>query len=245
MDTGRLPAETRQLWEALEYEPLLRGFVLIGGTALTMRIAHRLSEDLDFAYLGAKLPRQRLNVLKQRLSENGIRLDEITDVVAQSEFLDAGLELADYQQNFLAQLPCGGTVKLSFMSLDPHITKLLAGEDVSPLRVATLDEIFKSKVLVSAARSKTRDWFDLYILMNQHGFDGQDLYRVFVESSQEPLFDMASLRLRSGKPSLADEGYTALLPDPPSLETMRRFFTARLDQLEIDLSKAAFKSNKQ
>lgn len=52
MDTGRLPAETRQLWLALMHEPLLRGFVLIGGTALTLRIGHRLSEDLDFAYLG-------------------------------------------------------------------------------------------------------------------------------------------------------------------------------------------------
>lgn len=241
MDTSRLPAETRQLWEALLHEPLLHGFVLIGGTALTLRIGHRLSEDLDFAYLGARLPKLRLNALRQALLAKGIRPEEIPDVIAQDEFLESGLELADYQQNYLAHLP-GGSVKLSFVCLDPHVTSLFTGDTSSPLRVATLDEVFKSKVLACADRSKTRDWFDLYVLMNQHGFDGDDLYRTFVETGRENKFDMVSVRLRSGKPSLTDEGYANLLPDPPSLEVMHKFFSAMLDRLEVDLSSAAFKS---
>lgn len=244
MDTSKLPTETRQLWAVLMHEPLLHGFTLIGGTALTLRIGHRLSEDLDFAYLGARLPKQRLNALKQVLLEQRIRLEEISDVVAQADFLEAGLELADYQQNYLAQLP-RGAVKLSFVCLDPHVTGLFAGDEASPLRVATLDEVFRSKVLACADRSKTRDWFDLYVLMNQHGFTGEDLYRAFVDTGRENKFDMASVRLRSGKPSLTDEGYVNLLTDPPSLETMRSFFDAVLDQLEVDLSVAAFKAHER
>jgi len=240
MDTSRLPTETRQLWEALHHEPLLHGFVLIGGTALALRIGHRLSEDLDFAYLGARLPKQRLNVLKEALLEQGIQLEEITDVVTQEEFLVTGLALADYQQNYLAHLP-QGSVKLSFVCLDPHVTGLFAGDVSTPLRVASLDEVFKSKVFACASRSKTRDWFDLYVLMNQFGFDGEDLYRTLVETARENTFDMISMRLRSGKPSLADEGYATLLQDPPSLEVMRDFFNAMLDRLEVDLSSAAFK----
>lgn len=240
MDTSRLPAETRLLWERLNQEPLLQGFVLIGGTALTLRIGHRISEDLDFAYLGQRLPMQRLKALRSLLADQGITLDAIQDVVAQNEFLDSGLELAEYQQNFIAHLPTG-SVKLSFVCMDPHVTQLLTGDNSSPLRVATLDELFKTKVLACAARSKTRDWFDLYVLMSHHGFDGGDFYRVFVEADREPLFDIANMRLRRGVPSLADEGYDTLLKNPPSLSEMHAFFTAMLDQLEIDLSSAAFK----
>lgn len=244
MDTGRLPAETRQLWLALMHEPLLRGFVLIGGTALTLRIGHRLSEDLDFAYLGVTLPTQRLALLKKVLSTKGIRLEPIQDSVAQNAFMDAGLDLADYQQNYLAHLP-QGAVKLSFVCFDPHVTALLGGNDASMLRVATLDEAFKTKVLAAADRSKTRDWFDLYVLMSRHGYDGEDFYRVFVEAGREGVFDIANMRLRSGKPSLTDEGYVNLLDDPPSLQMMQNFFVAMLDQLEVDLSKAAFMARKR
>lgn len=244
MDTSRLPAETRQLWLALMHEPLLRGFVLIGGTALTLRIGHRLSEDLDFAFLGTKLPRQRLTMLRQVLLAQGIQLEEILDVAAQESFVDAGLELADFQQNYLAHLP-EGSVKLSFVCFDRHITTLLAGNEASMLRVATLDEGFKTKALTCADRSKTRDWFDLYVLMNGYGFDGEDLYRAFVEAGRENVFDIASMRLRSGKPSLTDEGYVNLLPDPPSLETMHDFFVATLDRLEVDLSMVAFKTRRR
>lgn len=240
MDTSKLPAETRQLWSALMQEPLLQGFVLIGGTALTLRIGHRLSEDLDFAYLGFQLPKQRLKLLSELLLKKGIRLEEMTDMIAQADFLDSGLELADYQQNYLAHLP-QGSVKLSFVRMDSHITTLLAGDALSPLRVASFDEIFKTKVLACATRSKTRDWFDLYVLMTHYGFDGDDFYRTFVEAEREHLFDLANVRLRSGKPSVVDEGYANLLTDPPSLETMHAYFVTLLDKLEVDLSAAAFK----
>ena len=127
MDTSRLPTETCQLWQMLLHEPLLQGFVPIGGTALSLRIGYRISEDLDFAYLRAMLLKQRLNVLKELLLEKGIQLEEIPVVVTQEEFLESGMELVNYQQNYLAHLP-EGSVKQSFVCLDPHVTVLLAGE---------------------------------------------------------------------------------------------------------------------
>jgi len=51
-----LPEATRALWLKLRDEPLLKGGILIGGTALTLRIGHRRSEDLDFAFLSQRLP---------------------------------------------------------------------------------------------------------------------------------------------------------------------------------------------
>lgn len=244
MDIGRLPADTRRLWERLRQEPLLRGFLLVGGTALTLRIGHRISEDLDFAYLGATLPRQRLALLVKNLRNAGIDLEANQDIAAQDDFIDAGLELDDFQQNYLAHLP-EGIVKVSLVRFDNDLTKILDGNEESVLRVATLDEVFKMKAIACSGRSKTRDWFDLYVLMTQHGFDGEDFHRAFVDADRESAFDIACMRLRSGKSSLTDEGYANLMDVPPSPEGMRDYFAGVLDRLEVDLSAAAFMARRE
>lgn len=238
MDISKLRPETRRLWERLEMDPLLNGFVLIGGTALTLRIGHRVSEDLDFAYLGDLLPRQRLQQLSRTLNNEGIDFELNQDVSAEQDFIDSGLLLDDHQQDYLAN----DAIKVSFVRMDNQSTELLSGARDSPLRVATLDEIFKTKALVCAARSKSRDWFDLYILLTRYGYDTKDLYRVFGEANRVHSFKIAEQRLRACVPSKTDEGYLQLVEPAPSLEELRAFFNASLDQLEIDLSKAAFRS---
>lgn len=58
-----LPDATKSLWLRLCQEPLLKDAILIGGTALTLRIGHRRSEDLDFTFLSEKLPTANVAVL--------------------------------------------------------------------------------------------------------------------------------------------------------------------------------------
>ncbi|MGE5056408.1 MAG: nucleotidyl transferase AbiEii/AbiGii toxin family protein [Acidobacteriota bacterium] len=41
-----LPTAQRRLWDELKHTP--KDFVLYGGTALALTLAHRTSEDLDF-----------------------------------------------------------------------------------------------------------------------------------------------------------------------------------------------------
>lgn len=240
MDINKLPRDTRRLWDRLCQEPLLNGFVLIGGTALTLRIGHRISKDLDFAYLGNLLPTQRLALLVQLLRAEGIDLQLNQDVVAEQDFINSGLLLEDHQLNYLARW-AEGVVKTSFVRLDNGVTALLAGAVDSPVRVATLDEAFKTKALVCAERSKTRDWIDLYTLMTQHGYNAEDFHRVFDEADRQGNFDIACLRLRSCSPTADDEGFTHLLEAAPSLPQMREYFGKVLDALEVDLSAAAFK----
>jgi hypothetical protein len=43
VDTSKLAPETLRLWEFLSTQPALADFILIGGTALTMHIGHRIS----------------------------------------------------------------------------------------------------------------------------------------------------------------------------------------------------------
>ena len=55
-----LPTDTEKVWTFLKPQPALGGFVLLGGSALALRIQHRRSEDLDLACVEPRLPRARL-----------------------------------------------------------------------------------------------------------------------------------------------------------------------------------------
>jgi hypothetical protein len=239
MDTSKLPVQTRTVWEKLETHPLLKGFVLIGGTALTLRIGHRISKDLDFAYAAPHLPGPQLTALVRDLAKLSIRMVLNQSPLAQEEFIDAGLVLEHYQQNYIAN----DAVKMTFVTLDPPADKVLTGSIQDRLRVATLDEIFATKCLVSAERSKTRDWFDLYILITRHGYSMDDFYRVFESLDSLNKYDIATMRLRKCRPDLGDEGYEQLLPDAPTLDAMRTFFSEQLDVLEARLAEIAFREN--
>lgn len=238
MATNKLSPKLVALWARLADEPRLVGFVLIGGTALAMRIAHRVSEDLDFAYLGSTLPRTRISALMDSLQRAGFDVQANQNVADEQDFMDAGLLLAEHQQNFVI----AREIKLSFVRFDNATTQCLAGSVESPTRIASLDEIFRTKSLVCAQRSKTRDWFDLYILMTHHGFNVSDMHRAFADAGCASMFDIAAQRLRLCKPTKTDEGFVHLVEPAPSLPKMRRFFSQALDQLEIDLSRAAFKA---
>jgi len=74
-------------------------------------------------------------------------------------------------------------------------------------------------------------------LLTRHGYTMFDFYMAFKRFDALAKFDNASGRLRRSKPPLADEGYETLLPDPPTLDEMRQYFNAQLDQLESDLAR--------
>lgn len=235
MDTSKLRPDTRRLWEELRNDPLLKGFVLFGGTALTLRIGHRVSEDLDFAYTsGPRLPERQLAAFINKAGKQRFVLDQ--NPLALESFLNDGMELGHYQLDYIVD----GSVKVTFVSPEPEPARCITANPTDGLRVATLDEIFATKALVCAERSKTRDWFDLYVLMTKSGYDMGDFYRVFKEGGIVQKFTIASKRLQSCTPQAADEGYEHLLEQAPTLEQMREFFNQQIDQLEQDQAAAAF-----
>lgn len=225
-----LPEPTKRLWLELRNEPLLAGGILIGGTALTLRIGHRRSEDLDFAFLSDRLPRTAINLLRRRFPD-WVRNDNLASY---DEFLIAGQSLHDYQQDFVS----GDGVKVTFLAEDrPHWPIFgVPPAQAAPLRVATTKEIFALKCLVSARRSKSRDWFDLYVLFKEHGFEIADMTEAFQKANQSAEIDVALRRLSSGITSPDDEGYEALIEAPPSLETLKAYFRELRDRYEISQS---------
>lgn len=237
MDTSKLRPDTAKAWEVFKEHPLLAGFILIGGTALTMHVGHRVSEDLDFACIDRdQLPRQRLHEIVRDLSRRGHRLELNQNPLAIDDFIDTGLELDNDQQDFIFD----GSVKVSFVCYDPPMDQLLMGDQGDPLRVATLTEAFETKALVCSERSKSRDWLDLYVLMTSHGYTMRMMYEMYKRIDMPHAFSNAKMRMRSCRVDASDEGYAGLMTPSPSLVDIRDFFNVELDDVEKALAREAF-----
>ncbi len=231
-----LPPATKQLWNFLIDQPVLAGFVLVGGSALALRLNHRLSEDLDFAFIGENLPKERLQALVLLAGKNGFEFHHRDDEAAIVEFQNAGQDLHDHQQDFSVN----NSVKVSFFVPQNGLNKVLLPGTSSGVRLAELPELFKTKCLVSALRSKTRDWLDLYLLFRDHGFTGHDYYQAFIEAGLATSCDIGLARLCSGLPQRNDEGYQHLLTEPPTVEKMQTLFKEIRNQIEAEQAAAAF-----
>lgn len=232
-----LPPETERVWQFLKNQPALAGFVLVGGSALALRIKHRISEDLDLAYPEIQLPRDRLDSLLRTAAQSGLEFEHNDNEAALQEFLQGGMELRDYQQDFLANR----AVKLSFFAPEAPVLRVLNLPRESTVRIASLAELFKMKCLVSARRSKTRDWLDLYVLMSQHGFSVTDYESAFREAGVESEADIGLARMCGGNPQKDDEGYVHLLPNAPKLEVMTAFFCDQRQKRERDAAAEALR----
>ena len=234
-DLRLLPPATEKVWNFLKDQPALQGFVLAGGSALALLLCHRLSEDLDFVYPDKRLPVGRLEALRRIAEERGFVFRLSDDEAAVEEFADSAMDLHDYQQDFLVN----DAVKVSFFAPDEPLRKILPAGTGAGARVATLPELFKAKSLVSAKRSKTRDWLDLFFLMRDHGFSIYDYRAAFEEAGCPSECDTGLARLCSGVPQRDDEGYALLLPNPPSVGEMKTFFEKQRAKLEIETAAEA------
>ncbi len=230
-----LPPATERVWHFLKEQRWLAGFVMVGGSALALRIAHRLSEDLDFAFPDLKLPRARLDALLKNAAEAGFDFQRNDNEAALNEFIQGGGELHDYQQDFVVD----GVVKVSFFAPDSGQARVLGGLQEAGPRLATLPELFKTKALVSAVRSKTRDWVDLFVMLKEHGFTLCDYEAAFREAGAESQFEAGLARLCSGRPQQDDEGFAHLLVKPPKVSDMQAYFTGLRDAWEIERARSA------
>ena len=226
-----LPPTTEQVWGALHSAQELSGFVLVGGSALALRIEHRTSEDLDFVWLGQRLPSQRIELALAAAEGKGLPSQRHDDPGAIAEFFDSGLELHDSQQDYLVN-----GVKVSFFTAPSGLVRVLSGDVGDGPRVATIGELFATKCLVSAVRSRSRDWFDLYVLLRDHGFTLRDYLRVFEQAGDRYGAEIGLSRLCSGRPERADEGFQPLGSPSPSIEELQAFFVAARDALEVQLA---------
>ncbi|WP_420636403.1 nucleotidyl transferase AbiEii/AbiGii toxin family protein [Candidatus Palauibacter sp.] len=142
-----LPPPQRQLWPELRSTP--SGFVLYGGTALALRLAHRESEDFDF-FSSDPLDAERL--------------------LADVSYLDPAEVVRRAENTLTCLVDRGGPVRVSFFGglalsrvRDPERA---AGAGIL---VASLLDLAATKVQVVQSRASARDYLDVDALVHLSG----------------------------------------------------------------------------
>ena len=144
---------TNKIFEAISTLNCIKGFILIGGTALSLQIAKRISEDLDFCKWSTNLKHDKPTVdwpaIEQELKTVGII--ESKDIL--------GFD----QVNFIVN-----GVKLSFLTKQNNLSPV---RNIVPIlnniKAADLDSLAVMKVEVMLRRNEWRDYYDIYSLLKE------------------------------------------------------------------------------
>lgn len=144
-----LTEKTKLIFEKISKLECIRPYVLVGGTALSLQLGTRLSEDLDFmSWRKSKTEKREVDWPAIESELNMIGNVESRDILDWShvEFVVDG-------------------VKLSFYA-NPNISPLKNEiQFIDNLRIADKTSIGAMKMEVMLRRSKFRDYYDIYSLL--------------------------------------------------------------------------------
>ena len=149
-----LRAETIPVFEAVSQMEVVKGLYLCGGTAQSLQMLHRKSEDLDFELLGIRKDRPMLDF--SAIS------NEVSNV-----FPDCRKEFLGKNQ---LQVFVNGNVKLSFFRPENSVPELGKGFIYNNIVTPSLQELLGMKLFTIAIRSAFRDYYDIYALLKE-GYD--------------------------------------------------------------------------
>ena len=149
-DPGYMPEQTARVFENLSEKQFISNFTLVRGTALSIQIRHRLSEDLDFIFDGPELNKSLIkrNISKHFSNFRIIREDE------------------NYQLDFIID-----DVRVTFFStgavMIPFEVKPFSGR-YKKINIAPSEIVGVLKLASISQRNTFRDYYDLYILAKYH-----------------------------------------------------------------------------
>ena len=149
-----LKPETVPVFETVSQMEIVKGLYLCGGTAQSLQMQHRKSEDLDFELLGIRKERPQLDFAA---ISNAI-LEVYPD--CRKEFLGRS------QLQFFVN----GNVKLFFSRPENPVPELGKGFVYNNIVTPSLQELLGMKLFTIAVRSAFRDYYDIYALLKA-GFD--------------------------------------------------------------------------
>ena len=225
--------KTEALAKKIAEEVFLGRFLLIGGTALSVYLKHRLSEDLDFATTEKTLPREVISDFLNRLSDDGCLVEDILPMAERQYAENEGCDIDDYHQDWSVD-----GVKLTFFTLSKENGREKLAEDPGVkwskyLRLASLETLFITKALVLADRHAMRDNFDMYVLLQHDDFSYADVIKAF--NTYRPYSDLKIPynRLRSSDYPLTDPGLSGLINEEEE-ETMRKIQQYFINLLELE-----------
>lgn len=195
--TKSLAPHTGKIFEAISRLECIKSFTLVGGTALSLQIEKRQSEDLDFMKW------------QQRKGEKC----EVNWPAIKKELETIG-EIRDYEVtgfNFVSFNFEG--VKLSFYAPPRKaIPSMKRIPYLNNLYLADMESIGAMKMEAMLRRSKFRDYYDIYSILKEGG-DINKMITAALEHSEHKLRTRGLLAmLTSGKMFVKEKGFEELLP---------------------------------
>ena len=231
-----MPERTRRVFEKLSQEPLMKGFVLIGGTALSIQIGHRLSEDLDFWLPGAAMPTGCVDAILSNLGDAGFSHEFITPAWQLTQARINGIDLLSQSRDHTIN-----GAKVAFFARDDipyrHFARMGRIEDQASFSIATEETIFNMKSWLISKRVRSRDLYDLMALM-ERGKTIQDI--LDAGTGADPSFqrEYAKEVLLGNVPLDAeDEGFEAINLDT-TIDDVRQYFLTSVNEYEVSVAAA-------
>jgi predicted nucleotidyltransferase component of viral defense system len=162
-----LAEKTNIIFEALSKLNCIKGYTLIGGTALSLQINKRLSEDMDFCKWSTNLKSDKPTVdwptIEKELKTIGT--------------IDSRDILGFDHVNFIVS-----GVKISFLTKQENTNPVKTMIPIlNNIKAADLDSLGAMKVEVMLRRSVWRDYYDIYSLLKEgkslkEMIDGASIY---------------------------------------------------------------------
>lgn len=196
-----LPGTQQVLTKISAGADFLSDYVVVGGSALSMRLCHRFSEDLDFFTFADNFDKSQIIEFFQ-----GKSYEIINDDRNQLDLIYEG-------------------VKVTFFNAKWDFIK---PEKISGLNIAALQQLAGMKVHTLFLRATYRDYYDLYVLSFKMPLD--ELYRsalMFLEGLNYKLFSMALIYVDD----IADDDISHLHPAyNVSKQQISEYFITRLKE---------------
>jgi Nucleotidyl transferase AbiEii toxin, Type IV TA system len=240
-----MPQRTQTVFTALSKHSMMSGLILIGGTALSIQLGHRLSEDLDFWLPGDYLDKHRIDRLLSDLAAQGLSNKLVTPAWKITQAKINGQDLLAQSRDHVI-----GGVKVTFFARNDipyqHFSGLLKHHQ-NGISFDWMDKlsIFKMKSWLISQRVRSRDLFDLMIFVRDQGLSVRDIF--VAGASADPSFqpEYAKEVLLGHLPlDQDDEGFNSIGLDM-HIQSIYQFFSQRIDDYEVALATTIAQSFKQ
>jgi len=197
-----LPNTQKVLDKLIDFN-FLSDFVLVGGSALALYLAHRKSEDLDFfTYCEGKFDKEKIKTIINNLNGEIVNISD--------EEIDAIID----------------GVKVTFFDSK---WSFLKPKEIKKFNVATIEELAIMKTHTLFLRAKYRDYYDLYFLTKKLGI--KKIYEIskdILSGLNFKLFASALIYIDD----IEDENINHLDPKIKlSLKEIQHFFEKELKKL--------------
>lgn len=235
-----MPPRTRRVFDALAQEPLMQGFVLIGGTALSIQLGHRLSEDLDFWLPAAAMSKERVNTILTKLGAQRFHHEFATPAWKISQARINGIDLLAQSRDHVID-----GVKVTFFARNDTPYRHFAGmktiANKTKFSIAHQDTLFNMKSWLISQRVRSRDLYDLMALV-QRGKTIPDILDAGTQADPAFQREYAKEVLVGNVPLDADdEGFDSIGLEL-TVADIHQFFLAAVNEYETEVAAAIVRS---